>query len=122
MKIEASRFYATGLSIVLHPKNPYAPIIHMNLRYFELNDTTFWFGGGIDLTPHYVNTQEAARFHQCLKSICDAHAKVADYEVFKSKPMTTFTYHIGEKHEALEVSFLTDYKAIAFRRGTSLRH
>lgn len=64
-------FYATGVSIVLHPKNVHVPIIHMNVRYFELDGGRFWFGGGIDLTPHYVVPEQAAYFHQQLKATCD---------------------------------------------------
>jgi coproporphyrinogen III oxidase len=47
-------FFATGVSIVMHPKNPWVPIIHMNVRYFELSNGEHWFGGGIDLTPHII--------------------------------------------------------------------
>ena len=61
---EAAHFYATGISIVIHPRNPYVPIIHMNIRYFELSNGTYWFGGGIDLTPHYVVAEDARWFHQ----------------------------------------------------------
>lgn len=80
-------FYATGVSIVLHPLNPYVPIIHMNVRYFEtfprmpINSNAarqpikWWFGGGIDLTPHYVDKEDAAYFHQTLKKVCDRHDK-----------------------------------------------
>jgi len=53
-KVENDEFFATGVSIVLHPENPFVPIIHMNIRYFEMDEQTRWFGGGIDLTPHYV--------------------------------------------------------------------
>lgn len=67
---EATNFYATGVSIVLHPKNVHVPIIHMNVRYFELESGQFWFGGGIDLTPHYIVPQQAAWFHQQLKTTC----------------------------------------------------
>lgn len=66
-------FFATGISIVLHPHSPMVPIIHMNTRYFEINNGTFWFGGGIDLTPHYVDEADARYFHQHLKSVCDQH-------------------------------------------------
>src|SRR5690606_35429852 len=66
-------FLATGTSIVLHPVNPFVPIIHMNIRYFEMGDGTFWFGGGIDLTPHYVDEEQASRFHVKLKNVCDKH-------------------------------------------------
>jgi coproporphyrinogen III oxidase len=68
---EETGFYATGVSIVLHPKNPHVPIIHMNVRYFELDGGRFWFGGGIDLTPHYIVPDQAAWFHQQLKDTCD---------------------------------------------------
>lgn len=66
-------FYATGVSIVLHPHNPMVPIIHMNVRYFELSNGTCWFGGGIDLTPHYLDPDDARWFHQQLKTVCDRH-------------------------------------------------
>lgn len=66
-------FFATGVSIVLHPLNPLVPIIHMNVRYFEMSNGTWWFGGGIDLTPHYVDPDDARYFHQHLKTACDRH-------------------------------------------------
>lgn len=64
-------FYATGVSIVIHPVNPFVPIIHMNVRYFEMPGITSWFGGGIDLTPHYVKWEDARFFHEQLKKSCD---------------------------------------------------
>lgn len=86
LEMKGGHFYATGVSIVLHPKNPLVPIIHMNVRYFESNETTWWFGGGIDLTPHYIDEADAVYFHQQLKTVCDtfdptyypAHKKWAD--------------------------------------------
>lgn len=66
-------FFATGVSIVLHPENPWVPIIHMNIRYFEMSTGTYWFGGGIDLTPHYVDKEDATFFHNKLKAVCDKH-------------------------------------------------
>lgn len=68
---DGHQFYATGVSLVLHPQNPFCPIIHMNVRYFEMDEHTYWFGGGIDLTPHYIDTQKAKLFHEDLKLICD---------------------------------------------------
>ncbi|MEM6526360.1 MAG: oxygen-dependent coproporphyrinogen oxidase [Bacteroidota bacterium] len=76
LKLGKADFYATGVSIVLHPCNPWVPIIHMNVRYFETKGdggSTWWFGGGIDLTPHYVNAEDAKYFHQQLKKVCDRH-------------------------------------------------
>lgn len=73
LNLPASDFFATGVSIVIHPKSPMIPIIHMNVRYFEMTDGTWWFGGGIDLTPHYVDKEDAEFFHNYLKNICDKH-------------------------------------------------
>ncbi|MEO0789738.1 MAG: oxygen-dependent coproporphyrinogen oxidase [Bacteroidota bacterium] len=67
----SKEFFATGVSIVLHPRHPRRPIIHMNVRYFELDNGVCWFGGGIDMTPHYVERRQAASFHQKLKDCCD---------------------------------------------------
>lgn len=69
--LEKADFFATGVSIVLHPFSPMVPIIHMNIRYFEMENGVHWFGGGIDLTPHYVDPQDAKYFHQEVKNVCD---------------------------------------------------
>lgn len=71
--VDEDEFFATGVSIVIHPNNPHVPIIHMNIRYFELNEQIRWFGGGIDLTPHYVLEDDARFFHQAVKNVCDKH-------------------------------------------------
>lgn len=73
LKLEAADFFASGVSIVLHSSNPLTPIIHMNVRYFEMSNGIWWFGGGIDLTPHYVDKEDAQYFHQQLKAVCDTH-------------------------------------------------
>ena len=81
--LKGKHFYATGVSIVLHPHNPFHPIMHMNIRYFEMdNGKTYWFGGGIDMTPHYVEEHLASDFHQELKNICDKY-NGAFYPKFK---------------------------------------
>lgn len=71
LRLDGSEFFATGVSIVLHPENPHMPIIHMNVRYFEIESDRYWFGGGIDLTPHYVVEQDAAHFHRMLRDVCE---------------------------------------------------
>ena len=63
-------FFATGLSLVLHPLNPFVPTVHMNVRYFETSQK-WWFGGGIDLTPYYPQIADVRHFHQQLKDVCD---------------------------------------------------
>jgi coproporphyrinogen III oxidase len=72
-----AHFHATGVSIVLHARHPWVPIIHMNVRYFEVEGGRHWFGGGIDVSPIYVDAAQAVHFHQQLKDVCDAHS--ADY-------------------------------------------
>jgi coproporphyrinogen III oxidase len=78
LNVEQDDFFATGISIVIHPNHPMVPIIHMNIRYFEMPSSfadgqqpVRWFGGGIDLTPHYVIDEDARYFHQNLKNVCD---------------------------------------------------
>ena len=76
LKVDKDEFFATGVSIVIHPNHPLVPIIHMNIRYFEMPavdgaEPVRWFGGGIDLTPHYVINSDAQYFHSQLKTVCD---------------------------------------------------
>ena len=90
-------FFAAGLSLVIHPRNPHAPTVHANYRYFEITAEpsedekaagqpgkviAWWFGGGGDLTPSYLYEEDAVHFHSTLKAACDAHG--ADvYPTFK---------------------------------------
>jgi len=71
-----SQFFACGLSLVIHPLNPYVPTVHANWRYFELYNDEFvkidrWFGGGSDLTPYYVFPEDGQHFHSTLKNAMD---------------------------------------------------
>jgi coproporphyrinogen III oxidase len=67
---EGTQFYATGVSLVLHPLNPMVPTVHANFRYLE-RGTGGWFGGGSDLTPYYPYLEDAQHFHRTLKEACD---------------------------------------------------
>jgi len=71
--MKADKYAATGISSILHPNNPLIPIIHMNVRFFELDNGICWFGGGIDLTPHYIQKEEATWFHKKLQTICNKY-------------------------------------------------
>lgn len=78
LNVDQDNFFATGISIVIHPNHPMVPIIHMNVRYFEMptspdtdDEPIRWFGGGIDLTPHYIFEDDARFFHRNLKDVCD---------------------------------------------------
>lgn len=73
LNLDGSSFFATGVSIVLHSKAVQHPIIHMNIRYFEMDNGKYWFGGGIDLTPIYINEELAVFFHSKLKNLCDEY-------------------------------------------------
>ena len=71
-------FFATGLSLVVHPRSPMVPTVHLNVRYFEIGTASgevrdAWFGGGTDLTPTYPYPEDAAHFHRALKQACDRH-------------------------------------------------
>lgn len=91
------QFFATGVSIVLHPSNPWVPIIHMNIRYFEMDENVWWFGGGIDLTPHYIDRAEAAEFHEALKSVCDRVDDTYYYRFSEDADQYFFLKHRGER-------------------------
>ena len=78
---EGQRWFATGTSMVLHPRNPYIPTVHLNYRYFEAGPV-WWFGGGADLTPYYPFLEDAQHFHRTLKGACDS-VDPAYYSVFK---------------------------------------
>ncbi len=81
------QFFATGVSIIVHPRNPYAPTFHANVRYFESTGSdgsvTAWFGGGADLTPYYFFEEDATHFHTHIRVVCDRH-EVADYPTWKT--------------------------------------
>ncbi|KAG6918166.1 hypothetical protein DXG01_016151 [Tephrocybe rancida] len=80
-------FFAAGISLVIHPRNPHAPTVHANYRYFEITEPAekdqvvpekptvlvWWFGGGCDLTPSYLYEEDGVHFHSTLKKACDKH-------------------------------------------------
>lgn len=78
LQVSEAPFAACGLSLVLHPRNPFVPTVHANWRYFELYNAEGeivdqWFGGGQDLTPYYFFEEDAIHFHQICKAACDRH-------------------------------------------------
>ena len=81
-----ARFWASGISVIVHPHNPHVPVVHMNTRFVVT--TKAWFGGGSDLTPLLAarrrqDDADAVAFHAAMKAACDAHAKVAPYDKYK---------------------------------------
>ncbi|MDP9229555.1 MAG: oxygen-dependent coproporphyrinogen oxidase [Bacteroidota bacterium] len=76
LKTAGDKWFAAGISIVIHPVNPFVPTVHCNYRMFELyneNDKVIdrWFGGGTDLTPYYLFEDDAAHFHRTYKNVCE---------------------------------------------------
>tara|TARA_Y100001935_G_scaffold151171_1_gene124736 strand:+ start:308 stop:1135 length:828 start_codon:yes stop_codon:yes gene_type:complete len=75
------RFWASGISVVMHMKNPLIPAMHFNTRY--INTTYGWFGGGMDVTPSKIDIKEQKKFHKTLKEMCDRHNK-SFYKKYKN--------------------------------------
>lgn len=78
-----TEFYATGISLVLHPINPFVPTVHANFRAIQRGDS-LWFGGGADLTPYYPYREDAVHFHKTYKEALDPHGEEL-YPEFKKK-------------------------------------
>lgn len=76
-------FTATGISLVLHPRNPKVPTVHANFRCL-MKGEKLWFGGGADLTPYYGYREDCSHFHRVWKAVCERNAKVADYPRLKN--------------------------------------
>lgn len=86
----AKRFRAAGISLVLHPQNPYVPTVHANFRVIKKmtengNIEKMWFGGGADLTPYFLFEEDAKHFHSIWKKICDKYKPYIDYDNLKKE-------------------------------------
>ena len=79
-------FAAAGVSLISHPRNPFAPIMHLNVRcikVFDKDKTITWIGGGADLTPMIPFEEDTELFHNAMKTVCERNAKIANYEKYK---------------------------------------
>ncbi len=97
LNVKGQSFFACGLSLVIHPFNPFVPTVHANWRYFELCDESgltidAWFGGGTDLTPYYLFEEDAVYFHAVQKNCCD-HFDDVLYLKFKEQCDNYFSNH-----------------------------
>jgi coproporphyrinogen III oxidase len=106
LKINGDKWFACGLSLVLHPVNPFVPAVHCNYRMFELYHASGqladrWFGGGTDLTPYYLFEEDAVHFHQCYKDTCDAF-DTGLYPAFKKECDNYFVnWHRGAERRGI---------------------
>ncbi|KAI6017409.1 Coproporphyrinogen oxidase [Pisolithus microcarpus] len=108
-------FFAAGISLVIHPRNPFAPTVHANYRYFEITEraaegdegppkvVAWWFGGGSDLTPSYLDESAVKHFHRTLKEACDQHGSEL-YSAFKK--WCDEYFYIVHRHETRGVGGL----------------
>lgn len=116
LAIREKHFFATGISLVLHPENPFAPTVHANYRYFEVyNDSgeiiQFWFGGGSDLTPCYLFEEDAVHFHQSLKAGCDQFHPTF-YATFKKQCDDYFYNHHRQEARGIGGIFFDRFNTV----------
>jgi len=118
-------FHATGVSIVVHPKNPYVPTSHANVRYFYAparssdEADVWWFGGGFDLTPYYGFKQDAIDWHTSAKSACDPFGSEV-YESFKSTCDKYFFIKHRNEPRGIGGLFYDDYNQGGFEKAFAL--
>ena len=118
LKVHGTSFFAGGLSLVIHPYNPFIPTVHANWRYFELYDDhgtklDAWFGGGTDLTPYYLFEDDIVHFHSVQKKCCDIFDD-ALYSNFKEQCDNYFSnHHRGEERRGVGGIFFDHCRADA---------
>ncbi len=114
---------AMGVSLVFHPRNPYAPTVHMNVRFFtttgEGNQRVWWFGGGMDLTPYYGFEEDAQHFHQTCRNALDPFG--ADLHP-RFKQWCDEYFYLKHRKEARGVGgiFFDDFHAAGFEQSFAM--
>ena len=110
-------FHATGVSLVLHPKNPYVPTTHMNVRLFAAENSDgkaiWWFGGGYDLTPYYGFDEDCHHWHATCKKTCDAFGKDY-YSRFKKAADNYFYLKHRKEPRGIGGIFFDDFNELTF--------
>jgi len=110
--LSCMRFFATGISIVLHPYSPMIPTVHANYRYFEIekgsNLSIWYFGGGMDLSPYYLFEDDIIHFHETLKKACDCHDR-ALYRKLKADCDAYFYLPHRQEHRGVGGIFSLKY-------------
>jgi len=118
MDVPPQEFFATGISLVLHPLSPMIPTVHANFRYFELADGSHWFGGGADLTPYYLFEEDCRHFHRTWKNACDS-SDATLYPAFKQSCDEYF--YLRHRKEARGIGgIFFDYLRGAFEHNFAL--
>lgn len=123
-ELAGGHFEAASLSIIIHPKNPYAPTSHANWRYFEAKPEaggapTWWFGGGFDLTPYYGFDEDARHWHQVASNACAAFGEDL-YPRFKARCDEYFYLPHRDEPRGIGGLFFDDYTEGGFEHGFDL--
>ncbi|MEM9026115.1 MAG: oxygen-dependent coproporphyrinogen oxidase, partial [Verrucomicrobiota bacterium] len=119
-EIAGASFRAMGVSLVMHPRNPYVPTSHMNVRYFEAQPenapAVWWFGGGFDLTPFYGFEEDAIHWHRQAKAACDPFGKDLYTD---TKAWCDRYFHIKHRNEARGIGglFFDDFTGESFEHA-----
>ena len=122
-ELAGAKFEAMGVSLVIHPLNPYAPTTHMNVRFLIATppegDAAWWFGGGMDLTPYYGFSEDAVHWHQSAKNACDPFG--ADlYPRLKQQCDEYFFLKHRQEPRGIGGTFFDDFSALTFERSFAL--
>jgi coproporphyrinogen III oxidase len=117
-EITGKRYEAMGVSLVLHPRNPYCPTVHLNVRFFTAGDT-WWFGGGMDLTPYYGFEEDCAHFHGTNREALDA-IDPALYPRFKGACDTYFFNKHRNEPRGIGGTFFDDFSQGGFDHSFSV--
>jgi coproporphyrinogen III oxidase len=122
-EIAGRAWEAMGVSLVLHPRNPYAPTAHMNVRFFtatkEGEEPVWWFGGGMDLTPYYGFEEDARHFHQVCK---DALAPFRGDLYPRFKKWCDDYFYLKHRKETRGIGgvFFDDFHALGFEQSFAM--
>lgn len=122
-EIAGREWQAMGVSLVLHPRNPYAPTVHMNVRFFtttaEGQEPVWWFGGGMDLTPYYGFVEDAQHFHRtCRDALAPSGAEL--YPRFKQWCDDYFYLKHRQEPRGVGGIFFDDFNALGFDNSFAL--
>ena len=120
----ATHFFATGVSLVVHPRSPKVPTVHLNVRYFELTDehghlTDCWFGGGTDLTPFYPHVEDGVTFHRALRDMANRH-HARFYPDFKHWCDEYFVLKHRAEQRGVGGVFFDDFSELGFERSLAM--
>ena len=121
--LENASFRAMGISLVFHPRNPFVPTCHMNLRFFSVmkdeEEITWWFGGGYDLTPYYGFEEDAIHWHRTAHEACEPFGQ-SIYPEFKKACDRYFYLPHRNEPRGIGGIFFDDYNKVDFQHSFAL--